>query len=106
LEEARAEIRKLGLRIESEKFEAKDITQEQVDQNVTIRNLRAEESQYLAMLQQAHTVDDMFFVGQKLTDVRERIEKQEAECNALSHQTKTVVIAISLRTEGQEQVLE
>lgn len=103
-EEARAEIRKLGLRVESEQFEAKDVTQEYVDQAATIRNLRAEEAQYLAMLQQAHTVNDMFFVSEKLTDVRGRIEKQEAEFDAMAHQAETVIIAISLKTEGDERV--
>jgi hypothetical protein len=103
-EEARAEIRKLGLRVENEKFEAKDVTQEYVDQEASIRNLRAEESQYLAILQQAHTVNDMLYVSQKLTEVRGLIEKQEAQFNSMWHQTETVVIAIALRTEGQEQV--
>ena len=103
-EQARREIRTLGLRVETEKFEAKDVTQEYVDQDATIRNLRAEESQHLAMLQQAHTINDMFLVSEKLTDVRGRIEKQEAEFNAIEHQAETVIIAVSLRTEGDEQV--
>jgi len=103
-EEARAEIRKLGGRVESEQFEAKDVTQQFIDEEATIRNLRAEEQQYLAMLQQADTVNDMFFVSQKLAEVRGTIEKQEAEFHSMSHQTETVVIAISLTTEGEEQV--
>jgi hypothetical protein len=103
-EQVRAEIRKMALRVEAEKFEAKDVTQEYVDQYASIRNLRTEESQYLAMLQQAHTVNDMFFVDQKLTEVRGRIEKAEAEFNTMSHQAETVAIAISLKTESEEQV--
>jgi hypothetical protein len=46
-EEARAEIRGLGLRIENEKFDAQDVTQQYVDQTATIRNLQAQELQYL-----------------------------------------------------------
>ena len=103
-EEARAEIRKMGLRVEAEKFDAKDVTQEHVNQEASIRNLRAEESQYLAILQQAHTVNDMIFVSQKLSEVRGMIEKQEAEFNALSHEAETVAIAVSLRTEAEQQV--
>jgi len=45
-EEARAEIRKLGIRVEGEKIEAWDRTRQYVDQDASIRNLRAEESQY------------------------------------------------------------
>ena len=103
-EEARAEIRRLAVRVEAETFEAKDVTQEFVDQAASIRNLRAEEAQYLAMLQQAHNVNDMFFVTQKLTEVRGTIEKQEAQFNTMSHQIETVAIAISLRTQDEEQV--
>jgi hypothetical protein len=102
-EQARAEIRKLGLRVESEKFDATDVTQESVDQEATLRNLRAEEAQYLAILQQAHNVNDMLYVSQKLTEVRGKIEKQEAEFDSMMHQTETVVIAISLRTESEER---
>ncbi len=41
-EEARAEIRKLGLRVESERMEAQDVTRQYVDQAANLRNLRAE----------------------------------------------------------------
>jgi hypothetical protein len=39
-EEVRAEIRKLALRIESERIEARDITRQYVDQAANLRNLR------------------------------------------------------------------
>jgi len=54
-EEARAEIRELGLRVENEKFEAQDVTQQYVDQDASIRNLQAEELQYLEILKRATT---------------------------------------------------
>lgn len=103
-EEARAEIRKLGLRVESEKVEAQDVTRQYVDQDAGIRNLRAEEAQYLSIMKQASTVKDMLAVTEKLSEVRGEIERQEAEFNALSHQVETVSIAISLRTESEAQV--
>lgn len=102
-DEAMGEIRKLGVRVESEKFDTKDVTQEFVDQEANIRNLRAQEAQYLAILQQARTVNDMIFVSQKLTEVRGLIEKQEAEFNSTVHQSESVLIAISLRTETDPQ---
>src|SRR5208282_1728903 len=55
-ETARAGIRKLGLRVENEKIEAQDVTRRYVDQDASIRNLRAEESQYLTIMKQATTV--------------------------------------------------
>jgi uncharacterized protein DUF4349 len=102
-EAARAGIRKLGLRVENEKIEAEDVTRRYVDQDASIRNLRAEESQYLTIMKQATTVKDMLAVSEKLSEVRGQIEQQEAEFNALSQQIETVAITISLRTETEAQ---
>ena len=103
-EEARAEIRKLGLRVESEKIDAQDVSRQYVDQDASIRNLRAEEAGYLAIMKQATTVKDMLAVTELLSEVRGQIERQQAEFNALSRQIETVALTISLRTEAEEKV--
>ena len=103
-DEMRAEIRKLGLRVENETITAQDVTRQYVDQDANLRNLRAEEAQYLAILKQANTVKDLLAVSQQISEVRGQIEQQQAEFNALSKQTETVAIAISLRTEAETQV--
>jgi len=100
-EEARAAIRKLGVRVESEKVQADDVTRQYVDQEASIRNLKAEEAQYLAILRQSHTVKDMLNVTEQLSNVRGQIEQQQAEFNALSRQVETVALTVSLRTEVQ-----
>jgi hypothetical protein len=104
-EEARAEIRKLGLRVESEKIDAQDVSRQYVDQDASLRNLRAEEAGYLAIMKQATTVKDMLAVTEQLSEVRGQIERQQAEFNALSRQIETVALTISLRTEAEEKVL-
>lgn len=103
-EEARAEIRKLGLRVESEKIEAQDVTRQYVDQAANLRNLRAEEGQYLAILKQAKTVKDTLDVSEKLNEVRGQIEQQQAEFEALSKQIETVAITVSLWAEADARV--
>jgi len=103
-EQARAEIRKLGLRVESEKIDAQDVTRQYVDQDASLRNLRAVEAQYLAILKQASTVKDMLAVNEKLSETRGQIEQQQAEFNALSQQIETVALTISLRSEAEAQV--
>jgi hypothetical protein len=103
-EEARAEIRKLGLRVDSERVEAQDVTRQYVDKDANLRNLRAEEAQYLAILKQARTVKDTLEVSDKLSEVRGQIEQQQAEFNALSKQIETVAITVSLRAEAEAQV--
>jgi hypothetical protein len=99
-----AEIRKLGLRVETEKIEAQDVTRQYVDQEASLRNQRAEEVQYLGILKEARTVKDMLQVSERLTEVRGQIEQQQGEFDALSKQVETVAISISLRTEAEAQV--
>jgi hypothetical protein len=100
----RDEIRKLALRVESERIEAQDVTRQYTDQEANLRNLRAEEQQYLLILKQARTVKDTLEVSEKLGQIRGQIEQQQAEFNALSKQIETVAITINLRAEAEAQV--
>jgi hypothetical protein len=104
-EEARVAIRKLGVRVESDKVQAEDVTRQYVDQEASLRNLKSEEAQYLMILKQAGTVKDMLNVTEKLSEVRGQIEQQQAEFNALSKQVETVALSVSLRTEVEAPVL-
>jgi len=104
-EQMRTGIRGLGLRVESERAEAQDVTRQYVDLDANLRNLRAEEAQYLAIMKEARTVKDLLTVSEKVSEVRGQIEQQQAEFNALSQQIDTVAITISLRTEAETQVL-
>jgi hypothetical protein len=103
-EEARAAVRKLGLRVESERVEAQDVTRQYVDQSASLRNLRAEEEQYLSILKQARTVKDTLEVSEKLSEVRGHIEQQQAEFEALSKQIDTASMTISLWAETEARV--
>ena len=103
-EDVRAKIIKLGLRIENEKLDAQDVTKQYVDLSARLRNLHAQETQYLGILKQARTVKDTVEVSDKLNDVRSQIEQQQAEFDALSKQIEMVALSISLRAEAEVQV--
>ncbi|MCU1272005.1 MAG: hypothetical protein JWN74_3299 [Acidobacteriaceae bacterium] len=103
-EQVRAQIRSLGLRVESEKLEAQDVTKQYVDLAARLRNLRAQETQYLGILKQARTVKDTVEVSDKLNEVRGEIEQQQAEFDALSKQVSTVALTVSLRAEAEAQL--
>jgi hypothetical protein len=103
-DEARAEIRRLGLRVQSERIQAQDVTKQYVDQEAGLRNLRAEEIQYLGILKQAKTVKDTLDVSEKLSEVRGQIEQQQAEFEALSKQIETAAISVSLESEAETRV--
>lgn len=103
-EEARAEIRKLGLRVESERVEAEDVTRQYVDLDARLRNLRSEEAQYLSIMKRANTVKGTLEVSERLSEVRGQIEQRQAEFQALSKQVETVAISVSLSAEADARV--
>jgi hypothetical protein len=103
-EEAQQALRKLAVRVESEKVNAEDVTRQYVDEEASLRNLHAQETQYLGILKQAKTVKDTLEVSQQLNGVRGQIERQQAEHETLSKQVETVAITVSLRAEADAQV--
>jgi Domain of unknown function (DUF4349) len=103
-EEVGAEIRKLGMRVESEQMQAEDVTRQYIDQQARLRNLHAQEAQYLTILKLAKTVKDTLEVSEKLNGVRGEIEQQQTEFETLSKQVETVAMTVSLRTEAQANV--
>lgn len=103
-ENIRTAIRKLGLRVETDKLDAEDVTKQYVDESARLRNLRAQETQYLAILKQAKTVKDTMDVSTKLNEVRGQIEQQQTEFDALSKQVETVALTVSLQAEADTQV--
>jgi len=105
LESAKAEIRRLAVRIESEKTDAVDVTKQYVDMQARLRNLSAEEAQYLQILKSAIKVQDMLDVTGKLSEVRGQIEQQQAEFQALSRQVAMASISISLHVPTDTEVM-
>jgi hypothetical protein len=103
-EEAKAQIRQLAARIESERTDAQDVTRQYVDMEARLRNLRAEEAQYLTIMKGAFKVEDLLDVAQKLSEVRGQIEQQQAEFQTLSKQVETVAISVSLRVLADTEV--
>jgi len=104
-EQVRTQISNLGLRGESEKLQAEDVTKQYVDLSARLRNFRAQESQYLGILKQAKTIKDTLEVSDKLNEVRAEIEQQQAEFDVLSKQVETVALTISLSAEADAKVL-
>jgi hypothetical protein len=85
-------------------MQSENATRQYVDQQAHLRNLRAQEAQYLSILKQARTVKDTLEVSEKLNGVRGEIEQQQAEFETLSRQVETVAISVSLHSEAQAKV--
>ena len=103
-EESLAEIKKLAEHLESEKVQAEDVTRNYVDREANLRNLRAQEAQYLLIMKRASTVSDTLEVSSKLSEVRGQLEQQQAEFLALARQIETVAISVSLIPTSETHV--
>ena len=105
LQDAEKQIGGLAVRIENETTTVTDSTRDYVDREARLRNLRAEEAQYLTIMKSASHVRDMLAVSEKLSEVRGEIEQEQAEFETLSRQVETASLKIALRTEVDTQVL-
>jgi len=105
LDQARTEIRRLALRIETENNAAEDVTKGWVDSDARLHNLRASEQQYLRILKLAGSVKDTLEVTGKLNEIRGQIEQLQAEFAALAKRIQTVAIGVRLRADADVQVL-
>ena len=70
-----ADLRSLALRVLSISTNTQDVTGEVTDLESDLRNLRAVESQYLALLGRATEVGDVVLVHDRLTQTRGQIER-------------------------------
>jgi len=100
----RLSILTLAQRVENEHVQAEDVTKQYVDDAARLRNLRAQEGQYLSILKITRTAKDTLDVSEKLNQVRGEIEQQQSEFNVLSKQVDLVAVSLSLRKETEAQV--
>lgn len=103
-DKALIEVKKLAVKVEREDISASDVTEQFVDLEAQLRNLRAEEEQYLKIMDKATTVEDTLSVAQRLYDVRRRIEHIQGQLQYLAHQVDMSTITVHLISEADIEV--
>ncbi|MDP3947564.1 MAG: DUF4349 domain-containing protein [bacterium] len=103
-DEAMAEVKKVAVEVESESVSAKDVTEQYVDLEAQLRNLRAEEAQYLELMKRALIMNDILSVSAKLSDARGRIERIQGQLQYLSRQVDMSTITVNLIAEADVKV--
>ena len=77
-----------------------DVTNDYVDAQSTLTNLRAEQQRLLAFMNQAQNLNDAVNIEQQLTQVEGQINQIEAHLNALKGQTTFYTVTITLQPVG------
>jgi len=103
-EEVMGNVKGLAVEVERENATSQDVTEEYVDLEAQLRNLRAEETQYLAIMQKAFTIEDTLKVANRLSDARGRIERAQGRLQFLSRQVEMSTIRITLEADADVKV--
>lgn len=98
-DEARKSIESSAIKKQSEKLTTEDVTKQFVDTEAQIRNLKAQEAQYLQIMRGAAKITDVLAVTEKLEEVRGEIESLQASANYLKHQSALATLTIAFVTE-------
>lgn len=103
-DDAREAIKLLAIKVLHEMTTSSDVTAQFVDLEGQLKNLRAEETQYVAIMKNAVKIEDVLKVAEQLASVRGRIEQSQGQMNYLSRQIEMSTITVELTAEETVQV--
>ena len=93
------QVRGLG-RVTAVTEQVQDITEEYVDLESRIRNLRAQESVYVALMGRAQTVEEAISVQRELSVVQGQIEELTGRKNYLDNRVSDSTIQLTMNEPG------
>lgn len=103
-EAAMNEIKSYAKLVKRETATGQDVTEQYTDLEAQLRNARAQEETYLAILKQARTVEDTLMVQDRLGAVRAQIESLQGRMQYLENVTSYSTISVSLSEEPNVRV--
>ncbi len=100
-------LRGIAREVTSENSQTVEVTAQYTDLESQLRNLEATETQYLALLDRAFTIEEILTVSDRLAPVRYQIEQVQGQINLLDNLTSlaTITINVSLPPVVVERVI-
>ena len=99
-----SEVKELG-RVESESQSGEEVTSQYVDLQARLTNARNTEQRLTELLRrQTGKLDEVVTVEEKISEVREQIERMEAEQKNLSQRVDFGTLSVSLSEERKTQL--
>jgi hypothetical protein len=96
----RSKLRDMASRVTQESEGAADVSKQYFDREARLRNLRAEEQQFLEVMKKAHTVPDVLAVTKSLAEIRDEIERADADFRHLRDQIDMAQIEVNLSSQN------
>ncbi|PIU42827.1 MAG: hypothetical protein COS98_00890 [Parcubacteria group bacterium CG07_land_8_20_14_0_80_35_11] len=95
-DEAITYIRGLATKVNYEKSEGQDVTEEYVDLESRLRNLEATEKQFLEIMKKAKTIEEILRVQGEISKIRGEIEQAKGRMLFLERSAKMATITVNL----------
>jgi Domain of unknown function (DUF4349) len=89
-------LRDMAIKVTSETSSSQDVTEEYIDLQARLGNAEATEAQYLALLDEAKTVEDTMRIYEALSRTRQQIEQLEGRIQYLEMTASTSLISVNL----------
>jgi len=95
-------LAKLGT-VENRSLKAEDVTEQLVDSEARLRNLRKSEEMVLKIMERSGSVGDVLKASQELSNIRESIERIDAQLKSLRNQVAYSTISLTLQAAVSAQ---
>ncbi|MEG3910867.1 DUF4349 domain-containing protein [Microcoleus sp. Pol12B5] len=95
-------LAKLGT-VENRALTAEDVTDQLVDNEARLRNLRKSEEMVLKIMERSGSVGDVLKAAQELSNIRESIERIDAQLKSLRNQVAYSTISLTLEAAVSAQ---
>ena len=95
-------LAKLGT-VENRALTAEDVTEQLVDSEARLRNLRKSEEMVLKIMERSGSVGDVLKASQELSKIRESIERIDAQLKSLRNQVAYSTISLTLEAAVSAQ---
>ncbi len=86
-----------GAKVTREEASSNEVTEQYTDLQSRLRNLEANEKQYLELLGTAKTINDILTLNDRLSTVRGEIETVTGRLNLLDHMTEMATVSVALK---------
>ncbi|MBI2583839.1 MAG: DUF4349 domain-containing protein [Candidatus Aenigmarchaeota archaeon] len=103
-EDALNDLRRIAT-LKEEKSSLQDVTEEFVDLESRLKNLKATETRFLTLFDKAETVNEILEVERALSSIREQIETLEGRKKFLEARTDFATITVNVEEPGQAKFL-
>lgn len=94
------EVKSMG-EVKSERVNGQDVTEEYVDLDARLKNLRLTESQFVTIMQKAQKIEDILAVQRELTQIRGEIESLQGRMKYLTESAKMSTLTVYLAADPQ-----